>query len=423
MRGSLRLLLIAALGLGASACGDDTNDCNNAADGVCPAGCSLDPDCTAGDGGMDSDAGPSDNGVRYDEAFTEDCSVDRCDTRTHVETACTCTQRPSQAPPSMPTVFDINRVGCAQLTAGGDGMRTPEDDSCDGSADNGAPALSCMMEGSYREASESASITLVGVVDVFGNGGDADAITVEVYREGENGALGEMLGTAVASTDHPCSQTEDEIDNDMVVGTRALGFYSIPNIPSNTPLIVKTSGNGSFWRPIYSYNVNAVSEEIETGAPGDNAECDAYFTENVSGDYWDYRARILSTSDWVSIPLTAGLTDGIRSTSGVIAGEVHDCDDVRIEFAQVGVSPAPEVLTYFNDNADNPLPQPTRREGTSLLGLYAALDVPEGPVNIAAVGRVGGETVSLGWYRAQVFPGAVTSLTLRGLRATQVPQD
>ena len=81
------------------------------------------------------------------------------------------------------------------------------------------------------------------------------------------------------------------------------------------------------------------------------------------------------------------------------------------------------VGSYFNDNPDNPLPQIGRDVGTSLLGLFAALDVAEGPVDISAVGQVGGQTVSLGWYRARVFPGAITSVTLYGLRSHQVPAD
>ena len=96
---------------------------------------------------------------------------------------------------------------------------------------------------------------------------------------------------------------------------------------------------------------------------------------------------------------------------------------MRLEFAQVGINPRPEVFTYFNDQPDNPLPDTGRQVGTSILGLYAGLDIPEGPVDVAAVGRVGDATQTLGWYRARIFAGAVTSVTLRGLRATQIPAE
>jgi hypothetical protein len=59
------------------------------------------------------------------------------------------------------------------------------------------------------------------------------------------------------------------------------------------------------------------------------------------------------------------------------------------------------------------------RLGTSRLSLYAALDLPPGPVDVAAVGRVDGDVVSLGWYRVRVFANSVTAVTLRGLRPHQ----
>jgi hypothetical protein len=63
----------------------------------------------------------------------------------------------------------------------------------------------------------------------------------------------------------------------------------------------------------------------------------------------------------------------------------------------------------------------SRTQGTSLLGLYSGLDMAPGPVDVAAVGYVDGQTVSLGWYHAQIFADAVTVVSLRGIRATQVP--
>jgi len=276
-----------------------------------------------------------------------------------------------------------------------------------------------MMPGMYVESAPSEDLTLYGVVDVFGNGGDANAIEVTVYREGPNGTLGAMLGTSTASTDHGCSETEDEIDDDMVVGTRELGYYEIPGIPSETPLIVKASGNREFWRDLYTYNIYIPNSEIEAGAPT-SEECTGEDVHPM-GARWSLRPRIISRSDWVSIPLTAGVPEGIRTGSGVVGGEIHDCDNIRVEFAQVNTNPRAVAMTYFNDNPDNPLPVMSRTEGTSILGLYAALDVPAGPVDVAAVAYADDGTVSLGWYRAQVFEGAVTVVTLRGLRPSQIP--
>ncbi len=363
--------------------------------------------------GSVSDSGATD-GVRGDETFEGTCiSAPRCDA-TQTESACNCVPTPR-----VEADFTTNRVGCAQLTASGEATRNPTDDFCDASANDGAPNLSCFDPAGYFTADPPEMVTVYGVVDVFGNGGDADNITVEIYREGTDGNLGELLGSATASIADPCTETENEVENDMITGTRKLGFYFIPNIPSDTPLIIKQTGALDFWKTIYSYNQMAINTELERAAPAADA-CATMSNSAFDGvPRWRYRARIISTSDWTSIPLTAGLVSGIRAGSGVVAGEIHDCTDTRLEFAQVATNPAPEVLAYFNDNPDNPLPVASRFEGTSLLGLYAALDIPEGPVDVSAIGRVDGELVSLGWYRVRVFAGAITSITLRGLRAQQ----
>ncbi|NOY92865.1 MAG: hypothetical protein GXP55_16900 [Deltaproteobacteria bacterium] len=368
-----------------------------------------------GDDSTPMDSGVDDGGVRGDETFEGTCiSPPLCDA-TQTESACNCVSTPRTE-----ADFTTNRVGCAQLTASGEATRNPTDDFCDASANDGSPDLSCFDPAGYFTKEPEETVTVYGVVDVFGNGGDADNITIEIY-DGTNtdGTLGELLGSATASIADPCTETENEVENDMVTGTRKLGFYFIPGIPSDRPLIIKQTGALDFWKTIYSYNQMAINTELERGAPAADA-CATMSNAAFDGvPRWRYRARIISTSDWTSIPLTAGLVSGIRAGSGVVAGEVHDCTDTRLEFAQVATNPAPEVLAYFNDNPDNPLPVASRFEGTSLLGLYAALDIPEGPVDVTSLGRVNGELVSLGWYRVRVFAGAITSVTLRGLRAQQ----
>ncbi|MEM9073228.1 MAG: hypothetical protein AAGE52_32285 [Myxococcota bacterium] len=402
-----RTLFLAMIALGV-ACGDD--------DGT-PG-----MDAATGDSGGDDDSGVPDNGVVGDDFYDESCLEARRCRAGQLESACVCVPEPAMTPEGMPDVFDINLVGCGQLEATGEVVRTPDIDFCDGEGNNTAVNTACLQDGGFRTRGEVQMVTFFGVVDVFGNGGDAENITVEIFEEGPDGMLGPMLGSATALISDPCSEQEDEIENDMVVGTRQLGFYAIPNIPTETPLIIRTSGDRDFWRDIYAYNIQAENEELITDPPAADA-CETLRTSPMFDGVprYDYRARILSSSDYTSIPLTSGLVDGIRPTSGAVAGEVHDCDDVRIEFAQAATLPEPEVFTYFNDNPDNPIPDTGRMVGTSLLGLYAALDIPAGPVDIAAVGRSGDQTVTLGWYRARVFEGSVTSVTLRGFRWQQIP--
>ena len=114
----------------------------------------------------------------------------------------------------------------------------------------------------------------------------------------------------------------------------------------------------------------------------------------------------------------------IKADRGVIAGEVHDCGDVRLGGATVNTDYRPEGdMFYFGDNESDPLPDKTRTQaglGTSKLGLFGALNYPTGtPIRISAAGKVGSTKVLLGTIVVQVFPGAVTALSFRGRRPWQ----
>ncbi len=368
--------------------------------------------CNGGGGGSSpsGDAGMAES-VMYDQTYSATCLGPlTCDPSAQVQSACTCIITPRTG-----DTYATRRTGCSQLMTAGSsgGPRTHDKDFCDESANGTAPNLSCFMPGMYEPQATSQMVTFYGTVDVFGNGGDADGITVAVYKEGADGNLGDMVGMAISDVTDSCAESEDQINHDMVVGTRKLGFFAIPNVPTETPLIVETSGDANFWKPLYTYNVYIYNRDVVTDPPPSGA-C----TPPAGPDY-RYEAKTLSRSDYESIPLTAGLSSGISSGNGALAGEVHDCDNVRLDYVQIGVSPAPAVTTYFNDDPDNPLPDMGCRDGTSLLGLYAAIDIPAGPVDVSAVGRVDGNLVSLGWYRARIFPNAVTVVTLRGLRPQQ----
>lgn len=146
----------------------------------------------------------------------------------------------------------------------------------------------------------------------------------------------------------------------------------------------------------------------------------------VTGRSVRFLARVISNSDWTAIPATSTLTSGITIGRGALAGEVHDCDDVRLSNATVESSPRRAwdgPVVYFSENDTNPLPDLSRAErGTSLLGTYALLDVEPGPVRVSAVGYdANRQVVHLGSYRARVYPDSVTTVTFRGLRPWQAP--
>jgi hypothetical protein len=288
----------------------------------------------------------------------------------------------------------------------------------------GAPNLGCFQPGSYPTAGASERVTMWGYVRVFGNGGDSQHIRVSVHLVNDDGTPGERLGTAVSDTAGPGAGMEDVFSpsRDRVLFTRRTGGYVLTNIPTETELVVVTEGDsadaeaaGLWSHKIYDYNFVLLNREIDmTPAP-----------TGVTGRAVRFLPRVISNSDWTAIPATSTLTSGIGAGRGAVAGEVHDCDDVRLANATVESSPRRAwdgPVVYFSENDTNPLPDLSREQrGTSLLGTYALLDVEPGAVRVAAVGYNAGQVVHLGSYRARVFPDSVTLVTFRGMRPWQAP--
>jgi hypothetical protein len=107
---------------------------------------------------------------------------------------------------------------------------------------------------------------------------------------------------------------------------------------------------------------------------------------------------------------------------GMLAGEVHDCGDVRLAGATVDIDAAHEGdMFYFGENEADPLPDKTRSSaGTSKIGLFGTLNVTTGvPIRISAIGNYNGQTVLLATHAVQTLKGSVTSLRLRGRRPWQ----
>lgn len=265
----------------------------------------------------------------------------------------------------------------------------------------------------YRTRGEPEDVIVHGVTDIFGNGLDADDITLEIFEPEPDGACGAEPGTLVATATANVEDCVDALDVDRCREEnpddegqfRDLGYFEFADpVPSETLLALRTSGNPGLWKPLVLYNLYFANDEIEDGRVF-------------------YEARVLSTDDYRTIPASAGIPEGITPGNGALAGEIHDCGDVRVSFAQVATEPsppAPRTTTYFNDNPDDPLPVASRTEGTSLLGLWASLNVPPGATKVSAIGVVDGALVSLGWFDACVFPDTVSAVTLRGPRPSQV---
>ncbi len=270
-------------------------------------------------------------------------------------------------------------------------------------AGSGPPQVDCFAPASYPPApmSQGMTVTVEGVAKIFSSGCESKNLKITFYKVKRGGAddgkISDAVGTTV-TTPADCKTTGTASPNDKC-GTRYECSYSYPGVPVETELVVKTEGEPS-WAPLYQYNIYIPMKDVVAGK-------------------WTHEVRALASDDYTVIPGVA-IGGPVTGGNGVIAGEVHDCGDVRLINAVADVDRPRVSRIYFGDNEDNPLPK-QGATGTSTLGLYAALDIAPGPITVAALGKLNGENVTLGQHHVYVYPDSVTSVTFRGLQPYQVP--
>jgi hypothetical protein len=120
--------------------------------------------------------------------------------------------------------------------------------------------------------------------------------------------------------------------------------------------------------------------------------------------------NVISLSTYEVFPRTAGISSGIKAGWGAIAGEVHDCNDAKIVNAIVATSAKGGKTVYMNTSSDNPQPDMTRT-GTNVNGIYAFLNVPSGPLDIAAAVLVDGQKKALSKVNLELQPDSVALFT------------
>ena len=273
----------------------------------------------------------------------------------------------------------------------------------------------------------SQMVTMTGYVKLFSSGNDSQGVKVEVYKEGPNhdGALGDLVGsftTSSSDTADPPQMPLPTWSTKCPADGCKLRTYFVANVPTETPLVIKTSDatQSGQWQDLYDYNVYISNGAVVTTSPVPSTGIDGF---PASGSFAAYDASCVAATDVNTVASAAGgLT--VKTGDGVLAGEVHDCGDVRVSGATVETDAAHDgPLFYFNTNESDPTPDQSRGPqglGTSNLGLFGALNLTTGtPIHVSAVGKSGGQTVLLGYYTVQVFPGAVTALSFRGRRPWQ----
>jgi len=331
-------------------------------------------------------------------------------------------------------------------------------DFCD-KTKTAAPNLSCLATPKTPGAGP-AMVTLTGFIDVFSNGPNANGISVAVYDAGPLlGGQDISVATPIAQlpsvTLDPATQRACDADgkfgcslpshtgcalpvcNDGLDGRtdstkycrdngggnftcndrlRWEARYTMPvMVPTNKPLVVRVTGaNGMAdqnWANLVVWNVYlSTSDHACASGPLGLEDNDCIDAANTT-----YRLNVnaLSKTDYVNIPVTSGLSGGIAPGRGAVAGELHDCDNVRVEFAVVGMTPAPDRSSYFNGNPIKTLPD-SARQSTDRLGLFTGLNLPPGKVTVVGGGltSAGGALTGFGTFAGYIYPDTVSVINL-----------
>ena len=263
-------------------------------------------------------------------------------------------------------------------------------------------------------AGPSQNVTLSGYVKLFANGDDSQGVKVEIFKaDPTTGALGASMGTYTTSAALDPTPVVETWSSKCPSDGCKLRHFQIKNVPTETPLVIKTSdaaGSG-LWADLYDYNIYLTDSPVP-GAGDPNCTTPPC-----------YNPSAVAATDINTVAASAGGFT-IKPDKGVMAGEVHDCGDVRIEGATVDTDQAHEgPIFYFNQDEANPVPDNSRAQGglgTSTLSLFGALNIATGvPIRVSATGIYQGKLTLLGTYVVQTFPGAVTALSFRGRRPFQ----
>lgn len=299
--------------------------------------------------------------------------------------------------------YDVCGV-CVPEPPPGEASRTADTKEYKGT---GPVDTSCFDPGAVKAAGTSQKAKLKGFVKIFANGPDSKNVKIEVFEEilDDKGLPTGKIGAAPVATgfsDSALGTKTETILKSGVESTRTLYAYAIDNVPSEKPLVIKTSGKtvDDGWFDLYDYNVAIRNDGIKDGA-------------------FDFDVRALGNDDYASI-LKAAYGRPPEGGQSAIAGEVHDCGDVRVSNATVAIEPrSPLGLFYLSEVEDDPLPK-SSLTGTARLGLYAVGGLTPGIYSVSSAARVGGTVKTLGNYKVQTFPNSVSVYTFRGLRPWQI---
>jgi len=243
-----------------------------------------------------------------------------------------------------------------------------------------------------------ATVTFRGCVDAFGIGDTTHQMRVALYRANQD---------PQGASSWDVATTEDQAHCEY------WGAFELTDVPTNTPLILKSYDDQGDFVVTYKYNLILWADLAQ-----DEGGTFVFDTKSTVSDprtgqdvpLHPWRGYAISQTTYDIILLAAGITE-LPDTHGAIAGTVRDCDYQELQNATCGFVDEPRVLTYMS-NAESPRPDKAL-SGTNVNGMYAAMDIPEGSHRVSCLAQdASGAEVMLGEYDVKVFPHGVTILSM-----------
>jgi len=345
------------------------------------AGCS-------GNGNGNGDGGQTECGDQYCTS-SETCVADAICVPNATSAANACEENEHD-------LFDVigpAELGCHNVELCASEDDCPEDDSgeslvCrDGYCGIAAPAGGGLPE----------TVTFRGCIDAFGLSDTTDTMHAALYLGSEDPS---------GASDWDVAATKDDANCEF------WGAFEFEDVPTNTPLILKTYDPQEKFVMTYKYNL-VLWADLATDAGGGDwvfdtraSVSDPRTGQEISLDPWRGYAILQSTYD--VILMTVGVT--LPENAGGIAGTIRDCGYHELQNVRCSTADKAEVLTYFT-NAEDPRPDHSR-DSTHTNGIYAAINIPAGTHKVACQAlNSDGEQVPLGVYSVDVFGHAITILS------------
>ncbi len=242
------------------------------------------------------------------------------------------------------------------------------------------------------------TVTFRGCVDAFGISDTTHQMRVALYRSDQNPTQPSSWDVATFDDQDHCKDW---------------GAFQFENVPTNTPLILKSYDDLGDFVVTYKYNLILWADlaQDEGGTfvfDTKSTVTDPRTGQEISLNPW--RGYAISQTTYDIILLAAGITE-LPETHGAIAGTIRDCGYHELQNATCGFVEEPRVRTYMS-NQESPRPDQSLK-GTNVNGMYAAMDIPEGSHKVSCLAEDSqGAKVSLGEYEVKVFPHAVTILSI-----------